>query len=79
MCVIVARCGTLTGFASSVINPTRGGVPMTRALPRAIIFNAFSVDSSREDDDRSCYDALPNVRPEEIDVPHVLGVGVSKA
>ena len=49
MCVIVARCGTPTGFASSVIDLTRGGIPMNRALPRAIIYNAFSVVSPRED------------------------------
>ena len=76
--VIIARCGTLTGFASSVIDITRGGVPRTRALPRAIIFNAFSVNSSDEDHDRGCYDVRLNVQSEEeVDVPCVLCVRVS--
>ena len=60
-----------------MIDLTRRGVPMTRALPRAIIFNAFSVDSSQGDDARGCYDALLNVRTEEMNVRRVLGVRVS--
>ena len=33
-----------------MIDITRGGVPMTRDLPRAIMFNAFSADTSHEGD-----------------------------
>ena len=47
-------------------------------LPRAIIFNAFSVDSSHEDDDRGCYDALLNVRTEPVPIPREKACTVSQ-
>ncbi len=77
MRVIVARCGTLTGFVLSVIDITPGWRSPKAVLPRAMIFNAFSVDSSQGDDARGCDDALLNVRTEEMNVRRVLGVRVS--
>ena len=44
----VALCGTPSGFALWGMDLTRGGVPMTRDLPRATFCNAFSVDLSGE-------------------------------